>query len=64
MRVGELEDHIAQRLDSLETSTKALVQAWETATGIVKFVKVMAGLATALAGLWALAKTYFFGGHA
>lgn len=60
-RVGDLEYNLARRLEALEESTKALVQAWETASGMVKFVKVVAGLGTALVGLYVIVRTYFTG---
>ena len=36
-----------------------LVQAWNTARGMVKFVRVVGSIATAVAAVWALTKLGF-----
>lgn len=38
----------------LNSQVRGLVEAWQTAQGVVRFVKVMGSLATAVAAIWAL----------
>lgn len=44
------------KVDQLSTDVKGLVEAWQTASGVVAFVKWLAGVSTALAILWAAFK--------
>lgn len=39
-------------MDSLQGQVRQLLEAWNTASGLVKFVKWMAGLVTAVTVLW------------
>jgi hypothetical protein len=41
------------KVDQLSTDVKGLVEAWQTASGVVAFVKWTAGLATAITVIWA-----------
>lgn len=43
-------------LDELRTDIKGLVEAWRTASGVVAFVKWLAGISTAVGVLWAAFK--------
>lgn len=57
--IARLEQEVVSlRGDVLELSHQVhdLVQAWNTARGMVKFVRVVGGIATALAATWALVK--------
>lgn len=47
---------IESKVDEGNAATKDLVDAWRTATGVVRFMKFLAGFATAMAALWALVK--------
>jgi hypothetical protein len=38
--------------DELHTEVKELLRAWDTATGLVVFIKWLAGLAAALGVIW------------
>ena len=51
----EMED-LRRDFDTLATEVRGLVDAWKTATGIVAFVKWLAGFATAVGLLWAAVK--------
>lgn len=44
------------KVDQLSADVKGLVEAWQTASGVVAFVKWLAGVSTALAILWAAFK--------
>jgi hypothetical protein len=46
--VEQLRDEVSQ----LNASTKALVDAWNTATGVVKFVKLMSTMIAAMGAVW------------
>lgn len=48
---------LREEVQALTESTKALVEAWNTATNVVKFVKVLSSLVAALAAI------YFFVTH-
>jgi hypothetical protein len=39
----------------LNEQVRGLVDAWQTAQGVVKFMKMLGSLATAAAAIWALA---------
>lgn len=52
---------LTERIQSLEKSVAGLVEAWNTASGVVKFVKWMASIATAIGILIAAFKG--FGRH-
>lgn len=47
---------LADKVTSLDTSVSDLVSAWRTATGVVAFVKWLAGAVTAIAVLIAAFK--------
>ena len=49
-------DALEKKIDEGNAATKDLVEAWKTATGLLLFIKYMAGVATALVALWALIK--------
>lgn len=51
-------DTMKVAMEKLETQVGGLLEAWRTATGLVRFIKWAAGLATALAVLWAFAKDH------
>lgn len=38
----------------LSGNVRDLVEAWRTARGVVRFVKVLGGIATSTAAIWAL----------
>ncbi len=44
---------LENKVDQLSTDVKGLVEAWQTASGVVAFVKWLAGISTAAAVLWA-----------
>jgi hypothetical protein len=44
------------KVDQLSTDVKGLVEAWQTASGVVAFVKWLAGISTAAAVIWAALK--------
>ena len=46
-----------EELSMLRGDIKGLVEAWETARGLVKFVKLIGALSLAIAGVIALVKT-------
>lgn len=51
------QDDIARleaKVDALSTQIQDLVQAWNTARGMVRFVKLLGGMATAVTAIWAL----------
>lgn len=45
-------DRLEEKVTGLVTDTRALVDAWNAAGGLVKFVKLIATLMTALGGIW------------
>lgn len=45
---------VERKVDDLTLEIRSLVDAWNTARGVVKFVKVIGSLATAVAAIWAL----------
>lgn len=47
-------DKLEKALDGLSRSIESLVKTWETASGIVKFIKWLGGLAMACTAIWAL----------
>lgn len=47
--VEEMKDDLRE----LKTEVKGLLEAWNTATGLLKFVKWLVGLAAAMATAWA-----------
>ena len=49
-------DMLRQEVRDLTTQVHDLVDAWNTARGVVKFVKWMGSLATAIAAILALVK--------
>ena len=56
-------DHLADRLkahlpskaefEELRTEVQGIIKAWETATGLVAFVKWVSGIVAALTVIWA-----------
>jgi hypothetical protein len=50
---------LKNQVDRLEKSVKELVDAWNTAGGIVKAVKWASGVAVALSAAWAVLKGHF-----
>lgn len=55
-------DRLEGKLDDLSKSTEALVEAWKTAGGLVKFVKFLSTFVAALGSLWLVVR-YGFGRH-
>lgn len=57
-RLQAVENNMATKEDirELKESVSGLVEAWNTASGLVKFVKWVAYLAGAILGAWAAAK--------
>jgi len=51
---------LRQDVAALSRDVKDLVDAWNTARGVVRFVKLLGSVATAVAAMWALIKI----GHA
>lgn len=47
---------VEQKVDDLARQIQSLVEAWNTARGVVKFVKVIGSVATAVTAMWALLK--------
>lgn len=45
-------ERLEGKVDDLTTSTKALVEAWNTTTGVIKFVKALSALIAAFAAIW------------
>ncbi len=45
---------VMQKQDAQTAATAALVEAWQTGTGVVKFIKWLASVSGALATLWAI----------
>jgi hypothetical protein len=53
--IAALEEQVRELRDDVEDlarSTKALVDAWNTATGMVKFVKLLATLVAAVGAIY------------
>lgn len=47
---------LRQDVAALRRDVKDLVEAWDTARGVVKFMKVLGSIATAITATWALIK--------
>lgn len=47
---------VEKKVDDLALQIKSLVEAWDTARGVVKFMKVLGSVATAITATWALIK--------
>lgn len=47
---------VEKKVDELALQIQSLVEAWNTARGVVKFVKVIGSIATAVTAVWALLK--------
>lgn len=47
---------LRQEIADLRNDVRGLLDAWNTAKGLVKFVKFLSGLATAVTAIWALFK--------
>jgi hypothetical protein len=47
---------VEKKVDDLTLEIRSLVDAWNTARGVVKFVKVIGSVATAITAVWALLK--------
>lgn len=45
---------VERKVDDLAVQIQSLVEAWNTARGVVKFVKVIGSIATAFTAIWAL----------
>lgn len=45
---------VEQKVDALAAKVDDLLLAWNTARGMVRFVKFLGGLATAITAMWAL----------
>lgn len=43
-----------EEVKQLSSDVRDLIEAWQTARGLVKFVKLIGSIATAFAALWAL----------
>lgn len=48
--------HLRREVTELSSNVRDLVEAWRTARGVVRFVKVLGGIATSAAAIWALVK--------
>lgn len=46
--------HLRREVSELSQNVRDLVEAWNTARGVVRFVKTLGSIATAGAALWAL----------
>lgn len=46
--------HLRREVSELSQNVRDLVDAWNTARGVVRFVKTLGSIATAGAALWAL----------
>ena len=53
---------LEEKFDEMNSSTKALVEAWNTATGVVKFVKLLSTLIAAVGAIWLFTKHGFKAG--
>jgi hypothetical protein len=49
-------DRLEEKVDALTGQTRALVDAWTTATGVVKFVKALSTFIAAVGALWLFMK--------
>lgn len=45
---------VEAKVDALAVKVEALLEAWNTAQGMVRFVKFLGGMATAATAIWAL----------
>lgn len=50
--LAEKVDDLARKVDHLTAQTANLVEAWNTATGMLKFIKWGAGLVAAITAAW------------
>lgn len=48
--------HLRREVTELSNNVRDLVEAWRTARGVVRFVKVLGGAATGVMAIWALIK--------
>jgi len=48
--------HLRREVTELSANVRDLVDAWRTARGLVRAVKVLGGIATSAAAIWALVK--------
>lgn len=54
---ADLENKVAaltEKVDTLSTQIAGLVEAWNTARGLVRFVKFLGMMATVATSIWAL----------
>jgi len=51
-------DEMKESMRELKTQVQGLLDAWNTATGLVRFVKWTAGLVTACAVIWTVFKDH------
>lgn len=49
-------DDLSREVAELSNNVRDLVEAWRTARGVVRFVKVLGGAATGVMAIWALIK--------
>jgi len=52
--VNDRLDRVEAALDRMGTRIESLLNAWNTASGVVKFVKWLGGLAMAMTAIWAM----------
>lgn len=45
---------VEAKVDNLAGKVEALLEAWNTAQGMVRFIKFLGGMATAATAMWAL----------
>lgn len=45
---------VEAKVDALSAQVAELVAAWNTARGMVRFIKFLGGMATAITAVWAL----------
>lgn len=48
--------HLRREVTELSANVRDLVEAWRTARGVVRFVKVIGGVAGSVATVWAVVK--------
>lgn len=48
-----------KKVENLTEKVSGLVEAWNTATGVLKFVKVLGSMATAVVAIWAIFRMAF-----
>lgn len=49
-------DDLSREVAELSNNVRDLVEAWRTARGVVRFVKVLGGVAGSVATIWAVVK--------